>query len=424
MIENKVPLRRNRDFQLLWLGESLSELGSRIAGISIPLLVLASSHSPAKVGLTGSVGLLPLLLFTLPAGALLDRWNRKRVMLVCQVARALAVLSLALAVSGGRIWFPLILAVFFLDVTGAIFFSVAERSALPQIVPADQVRSAVSQNQAREYGAGLIGRPLGGFLFSISRSIPFFVDSCSYLFSIASLTLIRRDFQGLREREQPRNLRSDIREGLGWLWRQRFLRTISLLVTASDLNVNALYIVVIVIAQAEGASSMMIGVIVAFIGVGGIIGAVLAPWTSRHASARAAIGTTLSAMTLLLPILLIVRHTPLALGLVYGAMFVAYPTWSAVHWAYFAALVPDHLQGRVQSIAILLSLGPVPFGVLLVGLSLEWIGSAATVWSIFALMLLASIIALGSKEIRDVPPLDELARQERPTAAPRVTVNA
>ena len=409
MIDNTVPLQRNRDFQLLWLGESLSELGSRVAGISIPLLVLASSHSPAKVGVTGFVGLLPLLLFTLPAGALLDRLNRKRVMLTCQVARAFAVLGLALAVSSGRAWFPLILAVFFLDVTGSIFFSVAERSALPQIVPVDQLRSAVSQNQAREYGAGLIGRPLGGFLFSVGRSVPFFVDACSYLFSIASLTLIRRDLQGVREPQRRRRLRTDVREGVRWLWRHRFLRTISLLVTASDLTVNALYIVVIVIAKTEGASSTMIGVIVAFIGVGGIIGAALAPWTSRRASARAAIGTTLVAMTLLLPILLLVRHTPLALGLVYGAMFVAYPTWSAIHWAYFAALVPDHLQGRVQSIATLLSLGPIPFGVLLVGFGLEWLGSVATVWSIFVLMLLASIIALASKEIRAVPPLDELA---------------
>jgi len=203
LIKRTVPLRRNRDFQLLWIGESLSELGSRIAGISIPLLVLTSSHSPAKLGLTGFVGLLPLLLFTLPAGALLDRWNRRRVMLICQITRALAVLSLALAVAGGRIWFPLILALFFLDVTGAIFFSVAERSALPQIVPEDQMRSAVAQNQAREYGTGLIGRPLGGFLFSLSRALPFLVDACSYAFSIASLALIRSDFQEAREPMEP-----------------------------------------------------------------------------------------------------------------------------------------------------------------------------------------------------------------------------
>ena len=416
MIKRTVPLRRNRDFQLLWIGESLSELGSRIAGISIPLLVLTSSHSPAKLGLTGFVGLLPLLLFTLPAGALLDRWNRRRVMLICQITRALAVLSLALAVAGGRIWFPLILALFFLDVTGAIFFSVAERSALPQIVPEDQMRSAVAQNQAREYGAGLIGRPLGGFLFSLSRALPFLVDACSYTFSIASLALIRSDFQEAREPMEPTPLRNEISEGLRWLWHQRFLRTISLLVAASDLNVNALYIVVIVIAKNEGASSTLIGVIVAFIGVGGIIGAALAPWTSRHASARVAIGATLSTMTLLLPVLLLVAQTPIALGIVYGAMFIAYPTWSAVHWAYFAALVPDRLQSRVQSIATLLSLGPVPFGVLLAGVGLQWIGSTETVWTIFGLMLLASFIALRSKEIRNVPPLDTLARQERPTA--------
>jgi len=180
--------------------------------------------------------------------------------------------------------------------------------------------------------------------------------------------------------------------------------------------VNALYIVVIVIAKNEGASSTLIGVIVAFIGVGGIIGAALAPWTSRHASARVAIGATLSTMTLLLPVLLLVAQTPIALGIVYGAMFIAYPTWSAVHWAYFAALVPDRLQSRVQSIATLLSLGPVPFGVLLAGVGLQWIGSTETVWTIFGLMLLASFIALRSKEIRNVPPLDTLARQERPTA--------
>ena len=134
-----------------------------------------------------------------------------------------------------------------------------------------------------------------------------------------------------------------------------FCGTISLLVTASDININALYIVVIVLAKRHGASSTLVGGIVAFIGVGGLIGATIAPWTSRRLSARVAIATTLSAMTLLLPLLLVTK-TPILLGLIYGGMFVAYPTWSAIHWAYFAALVPDQLQGRVQSIATLLSL--------------------------------------------------------------------
>jgi MFS family permease len=408
-----VPLRRNRDFQLLWIGEALSELGSRISGVAIPLLVLATSGSPARLGLTGFVGLLPLLLFTLPAGALLDRLPRKRVMLVCQVGRALAVAGLAAAVAAGRAWFPLVLAVFFLDVTGSVFFTVAERSALPRLVPATQLRSAVSQNQAREYGSGLLGRPLGGFFFSLAQALPFLVDTCSYLFSVASLLLIRRDFEGHRERSQTLLL-PEIRAGLVWLWRQRFLRTISLLVTASDINVNALYVVVIVLAKRHDASSTLIGGIVAFIGVGGLIGSAVAPWTSRRLSARAAIAGTLCTMTLLLP-LLVATTTPIVLGLIYGAMFVAYPTWSAIHWAYFAALVPDRLQGRIQSIATLLSLGPIPIAVLLVGVALQWLGSTPTILLLFAVMLFASLVALTSRHIRDVPPLSELGSRPEET---------
>lgn len=413
--DEPVPLRRNRDFQLLWVGEGLSEFGSRISGVAIPLLVLATSHSPAKLGLTGFVGLLPLLLFTLPAGALLDRLPRRRVMLLCQVGRALALASLAIAIGSGRVWFPLILVVFFLDVTGSVFFTVAERSALPQLVPAEQMRSAVSQNQARQYGSGLIGRPIGGFFFSLSQALPFFVDAFSYLFSIASLLLIHRDFETPRQRSQTL-LRSEIRDGLVWLSRQPFLRTISLLVTASDINVNALYVVVIVLAKRHGASSTLVGVIVAFIGVGGLIGATIAPWTSRRVSARAAIGTTLSLMTLLLPLLLIVK-TPILLGLIYGAMFVAYPTWSAIHWAYFAALVPDRLQGRVQSIATLLSLGPIPIAVLIVGAALQWLGATPTVLLLFAGMLLAALTALTSRHIRNAPPLSDLSASAEETIA-------
>lgn len=375
--------------------------------MAIPLLVLATSHSPAKLGLTGFVGLLPLLLFTLPAGALLDRLPRRRVMLVSQIGRAVAVAVLAAAIGAGHVWFPLILIVFFLDVTGSIFFTVAERSALPQLVPASQMRSAVSQNQAREYGSGLIGRPLGGLFFSLAQALPFLIDACSYLFSIASLILIRRNFETPRERS-PAPLLPEIRDGLVWLWRQPFLRTISLLVTASDINVNALYIVVIVLAKRHGASSTLVGGIVAFIGVGGLIGATIAPWTSRRLSARGAIATTLSTMTLLLPLLLVTK-TPMLLGLIYGAMFVAYPTWSAIHWAYFAALVPDHLQGRVQSIATLLSLGPIPIAVLLIGASLQWLGSTPTILLLFGGMLLASLVALTSNNIRNAPPLSQLS---------------
>lgn len=398
------PLRRNRDFQLLWIGQALSSFGSRVSGISVPLLVLEGSGSAADVGLVSFIGLLPILLFTLPAGALLDRSNRRLIMLTCQIGRGVAVTSLAVCVALGHIWLAQVAAVLFIDITGLVFFSVGERAALPRVVPAEHRRAAVSQNMARDYGALLLGRPVGGFLFSVGRAVPFVVDAASYLCSVVTLLLIRTTFEGARKTQRYR-LRIEIAEGLRWLWHQPFLRTISLIVAASDLTVNAVNVVVIVLAHKHGASSTMIGVMIALSGLGGILGAAIAPRLSAHLTIRSAIALTLGAMVALLPLLLIV-HAPLTLGVIYGAMFLAYPTWSAIHWAYFAALVPDHLQGRVQSIATLLSLGPVPFGVLVVGLMLQFAGAGVAVGMLAAIVAATLVFALLSRSVRDAPPLN------------------
>src|SRR5205085_2459280 len=96
-------LWRNRDFNLLWTGQVLSDLGGRVSGIALPLLVLAETNSPARAGIVGGVGSLPLLLFTLPAGAYIDRWNRKSVMVAADAARCAALASLALALLVDRL---------------------------------------------------------------------------------------------------------------------------------------------------------------------------------------------------------------------------------------------------------------------------------------------------------------------------------
>src|SRR5712692_434042 len=92
-----LPLRRNRDFNLLWSGQVISDLGGRISGIAFPLLVLATTGSPAKAGIVAAAGSLPLLVLTIPAGALVDRWNRKWVMIVTDSARCLALTSIVVA---------------------------------------------------------------------------------------------------------------------------------------------------------------------------------------------------------------------------------------------------------------------------------------------------------------------------------------
>src|SRR6266568_1593170 len=214
------PLWRNRDFILLWSGQVVSTVGTRVTGVAFPLLVLAQTHSPAKAGIVGFAQTLPYMLFYLPAGALVDRWNRKRVMLIADAGRAFALGSLAIVLAAGSPPLAQIVAVAFVEGSLFVFFYLSESAALTQIVPKEQLATAVAQNQARVQGADLAGQPLGGALFGISRLLPFAADAASYAVSFVSLLFVRPPFQEERERS-PTPLRAEIAEGVSWLWHQR-----------------------------------------------------------------------------------------------------------------------------------------------------------------------------------------------------------
>jgi MFS family permease len=395
-----------RDFRVLWLGQIVSDLGTRVSGVAYPLLTLALTHSATKAGVVGFAATLPLLLLTLHAGALVDRYDRKRLMLACEGTRAIALGSVGVGLLFGFVSFEQLVAVAVVDGIGFTVFEVAQRAALRQLVPVEELPNAAALNQGREYGALLVGTPLGGALYGLSRSIPFLADGISYTVSFASLLLIRRPLNDVRANENGagHRFRDEIGEGVRWLWQQPFLRTASLLVIASDLTVNALYLAVVVLARRHGASPELIGAMLLFVGAGGIVGTLLAPPALRRLPPQAGIYGTLVAITALLPLIAFVRD-PLLLGVLYGAMFVPYPTWGAMISAYRAALVPDRLQGRVQSVATLLSLGAVPFAVLAVGAALQHVGGVSTVLALFIFMLGATAYALTSKHIRNVPQL-------------------
>lgn len=178
--------------------------------------------------------------------------------------------------------------------------------------------------------------------------------------------------------------------------------------TGSDLVLNALFLVVIVIAEEQGASSALIGSMIAFVGVGGLVGAGLAPILARRLRPTLVIRATMWAVALLIPLLAVAPH-PIVVGALYGAIFTLHPTWGAVVGAYRVALVPDELQGRMQSVASLLSLGAVPFGFLAVGVLLEAAGTTATTLVLFAVMLGVAVAAAVSRSVRNAPSLRDLA---------------
>lgn len=346
------------------------------------------------------------MLFYLPAGALVDRWDRKRVMLAADACRVAALGSLAVAVASDATTFGHIVAVAFVEGTGFVFFSLAESAALPQVVAKEQLSAAVAQNQARTQGADLVGSPLGGALFGVSRLLPFAADAVSYLVSFVSLLFVRPAFQEQRERGELR-LWSDIREGVVWLWRQSFLRAGVALVAGSNFAFSAVILALIVRAKQLGASSATVGLILAFFGAGAIVGAIAAPWVQRHVHAKVIIIASFwiwAASALATAFI----TTPYGLGAVwiFGALFG--PMFNVSFAAYRYALVPDRLLARVGSVALVVAWGAIPLGQLTAGFLLDKLGSKETILWLAAAMAAVAAAATASPSIRHAPRAEEL----------------
>jgi len=394
---------RNRSFVVLWGGQAISVLGSRISQIAFPLLVLSVTHSAAKAGLTGAVGASPYLLFQLPAGVLVDRWDRKRTMIVCDACRGLAFASLPVAGLFAALGLPQILAVAFVDGTGFVFFSLAEEAALPNVVTRGQLPQAIAYNEAQIRGAMLAGQPIGGILFGISRSLPFLADGFSYVVSVVSLAFIKVPFQQQRTQSR-RRLDQEVREGLSWLWHQPFLRACALLVGGSNFIFQALTLVTIVLAGQRGASPAIVGLILGLVGAGGLLGALAAPWLARRLRPAVIIIGINWLWAGLLPFYA-VPVPPLVLGVLFGLMAFAGPAWNVVVGSYQLTLVPDALLGRVGSAEMLISWGALPLGSLAAGFLLTAIGGVRASLVLAAGMLALAVVASLRRDIRHAAPL-------------------
>lgn len=185
------PLWRNRDFMLLWTGETVSQLGSSMSFFVFPLIGYAVTGSTTQAALSGSAFALGMVASRLPAGVLVDRWNRRAVLLGSNVSEAVLYASVAIALVIGHLSIVHLVAVALLTGVAASLFGPAETAALRRVVTTQQLPTAFSQNQARRYVGSLVGPPLGGLLYAVSRSIPFVVDAVTYAASSVAIACIR-----------------------------------------------------------------------------------------------------------------------------------------------------------------------------------------------------------------------------------------
>lgn len=393
------PAERPWEFRLFWVGSALSVLGSKVSSIAFPLLVLAMDGSAFEAGVVGFAGTFPILLFTLHAGALVDRWNRKRVMILCDLARAVLLGSIPLAIWMGHLTLVQMVAVAFLEGTFSIFPALAEPAAVRSIVQSEKLGSALAQVEARERGAGLLGQPLGGFLFGISRAVPFLADAASYLVSLVTLLFIRKEFGGGEQVEERKKLGAEIAEGIAWLWRQHFIRATVFLVAGSNLLFQVITLMLIVKAEAQGASASAIGLMMAGSGMGGLLGTFVAPWFERNVSKKAVVIGVNWVWALLMPLLPLFDHL-YVLGALFGMMAFVGPIWNVTISTYQIKSTPEDLLGRVASAAGLVYAGVNPVGSLLGGLLLQAYGARITGFAVGACMVLIALVATLAPSVR------------------------
>ncbi|MBV9195522.1 MAG: MFS transporter [Solirubrobacterales bacterium] len=395
------PLRRNREFLLLWSGQAISQLGSQVSLVAYPLLVLAVTGSPAKAGLVGFARNVPVAALALPAGWLADRVNRKYLMVASDGVRALAMASIPAALAAGSVPYALIVAVAAIDGIGFVVSYVAERGALRQLVAPEQLGEAVTRNESRTFGAMLAGPPLGGLLFGIARAIPFVADAVSSAVSTVTKLLIATEFQEARVDEAF----GGAREGLRWLWQRPFLRNSMLLFAGSNPIFSGLYLLIVVLARHHGASSASVGLMLGIAAGGGLLGALLAPRLQRRMTARGALVGESWAMTASIPLLLVAPGA-LLLGAIVAVAELITPVTNSFVVGYRVALAPDRLQGRVQAASTLISFSAGWAGPLVVGLLLQGAGETATVLALTGWALVLAVAATGSRAFRHPPTLD------------------
>ncbi|NUR90521.1 MAG: MFS transporter, partial [Nonomuraea sp.] len=235
LVTEIVPLRKNVRFQLLWVGSAVSELGSELTRLAMPLLVLALTGSPGLAGVVAGARTVALLVMQMPAGVWVDRWDRRRTLVAAQGFQAVgSALLTALIVTGQvRLWQFVTLAV--LDGLCAAFIGPVQHAAVRGVVPSGQLHSAYAQEEARTHAAGLLGPPLGGLLYGLGRALPFVVDTITFLAATIFYVFAKVPRRPADEPPTPvredgtdrRGMRREAAEAAAWLWRRRGLREVT-----------------------------------------------------------------------------------------------------------------------------------------------------------------------------------------------------
>ena len=372
----------------LWTATAISNLGDGISGVAYPWVASAVTRSPLLIAAAGFASRLPWLIFTLHAGVITDRFDRRKLIVAMDAIRGVLTLIVGAIVLLNKDSLPSLndlssvtdletnWPLYITLVITAFLFGLAEvlrdnsaQTLMPSVVEAENLEKANGRMwSAESLTHSFIGPPLGSLLIGVAIYLPFFVDAGTFFVSVALIASISGSFKPIQEKSREKiNFKSEIKEGFRWLWSHDLLRPMAIILGALNLLGTMVAATFILYTQEVLNTSVFVFAVLGTAGaVGGIAGGLIAP----KISVKIGSGPSLWLSLVMGPIGAIIIGTTSAWQVVWVVLlFQSFFSilWNTITVSLRQSIIPSHLLGRVNSVYRFFGWGSIPIGMFLGG---------------------------------------------------------
>lgn len=415
-VRRRGGLWHHLDFRRLWIGETVSQFGTFVTQLALPLVAILVVHaSTFEVGMLATLEMLAFLLVGLPAGAWVDRMRYRWVLIVNDLVRAAALGSIPLAQLLGILTIGQLYAVALVTGLSTVFFDVAYQSYLPALVEREALVEGNSKLQASESVSQIAGPGVGGLLIQwLTAPYAILVDALSFLWSASWVAAIRAR-PPKPERKPDRHLGREIMEGLRFVLGNRLLRSIAACTGSANLFSNVAYpVYYILLARELHLSAGVIGLFTSIAAVGGLAGSLVASRIARRLGQGPTIWVSI-AVSIPPGFVVPFVHRDWTLGLLAAGqlvMWAAVVVYNITQLSFRQGLTPDRLLGRMNATMRFFVWGTIPVGAFAGGLLGSLIGIRATlmVAAVGGIVPLLPVLFSPLRTMRELPAYAEPSR--------------
>mgnify|MGYP000506778933 FL=1 len=386
------------DFTRIWSASLITNLVDGVLRLAAPLLAVSLTQDPILIGALSALGLLPWLFFAIPIGAMVDRFDRRKALILGNILRALIALFIAFAVSQGfiNIWL-LLISVFFFGIC-EVLVDTTSQAVLPQILDKSNYERGNSRLQISEVIVSqFAGAPLGGLLYAVSIALPFYFSTTGFILAGLLILLFpfEREINARKEGEVGQaklGLKGDIKFALNYLYQDKQIFSIVVITTLLGFFYSlSNAIAPLFILKELNVPPALFGVVLAIGGIGALIGSIAAPMASRYLGRGRALAINVFFASFLV---IFIGLSPNAYFFVVVSVLIGFTisVWNILLMSLYQSLIPPELYGRIHGARRTIVWGLMPIGALLGGviarggLRLPFLigGSIATLISIFS----------------------------------------